>query len=386
MQDSEEDYTLIDTRGSEDYSEWHIKGAVNYPYLPSDPSSRVSYDNLNEEFGVEKSDKVITICAKGKSSKKFGKLLDEKEGFEDVAVVEGGMQNWSGVYDRVGIPTEEDDLEIVQLQRRAKGCLGYLIGSKSTDEAALVDVSRYTDVFLDEAEKRGYEIKHIMDTHIQADHLMGGKDLAKQLDVPYYLGFKAEERNPQFEYNPINDGETIEFGGVEIKAVHTPGHTSEMTSYQINDEAIITGDALFVESIGRTELEFGGEEAIKGAEMQYESIKTITNNPENMKVLPSHFTVTSEGEYIDVTPGKPIYSTIKYLKQNSKPLNMEKQEFVNYISDNLPTKPPNYEEIIAANTGAKEITDEKEAIKLELGPNRCAASEESMVEQKVEPK
>lgn len=120
--------------------------------------------------------------------------------------------------------------------------------------------------------------------------------------------------------------------------------------------------------------------------MQYESIKTITNNPENMKVLPSHFTVTSEGEYIDVTPGKPIYSTIKYLKQNSKPLNMEKQEFVNYISDNLPTKPPNYEEIIAANTGTKEITDEKEAIKLELGPNRCAASEESMVEQKVETK
>ncbi len=377
LNDSNEGFCLIDTRPAEDFEEWHIQDALNFEYSPSDKSFKVSYEELRNRFELERSDKIVTICAKGISSYDFAKDLEEI-GFKDVSVVRGGMEAWSGVYDIVEIPTKNDDLEIIQFQRRSKGCLGYLIGSKNQKEAALIDISRYIDVFKEEAEKRGYEIKRIFDTHIQADHLMGGKELSKELGIPYHLGSNVEKRGPEFNYEPIVDEEFV-VGKVTINPIHTPGHTTEMTSYEIDGEAIITGDSLFVESIGRTELEFSGDEVREGAEMQYESMKKIMGKPGDMKVLPSHFSVTSAGEYVDVVPSEPIYSTVKHLRDNNRALKMDKDEFVSFIVDNVPSKPPNYEEIISVNLGRKEVESESDAIELELGPNRCAASEESMV-------
>ena len=367
---------LFDTRAPEDFEEWHIAEAENVEYSGSD-------NELVGEFDPEAYDpeaEVIITCATGNSAGAFAEYLTEVEGFADVAYVDGGMEDWSLVYDVVPIATERDDLEILQLQRRAKGCLGYLVGSKRTGKAALIDVTRATGAFESAAADRGYEIARVFDTHIHADHISAGRMLADKYDVPYHLGEPATTRDPQFEFDGLEPNETVLVGDIAIKAVHTPGHTTGMTSYLVEDEALVTGDTLFVESIGRTELQFAGEDAKSGARVQYETLHhKIGTLPDHVKILPGHFSLTNCGEYIDVQPGAPMFSTVGEIWAKNEIIQLEEDEFVEHMFDNLPSKPPNYEKVIETNLGVYEPAGEDERNELELGPNRCAATEDSAV-------
>ena len=87
------------------------------------------------------------------------------------------------------------------------------------------------------------------------------QQLAEEVGVPYHLGEAASEREVEYDYEPLSDGDVVEVGDVEIEALHTPGHTSEMMSYLVDGELLLTGDTLFVDSVGRTELQFGDEGA-----------------------------------------------------------------------------------------------------------------------------
>jgi glyoxylase-like metal-dependent hydrolase (beta-lactamase superfamily II) len=375
--DADDDFVLFDTRNAEDFEGWHIGGAKNVEYSGSDDELIGDFEQYREE--AEEADEIVVTCATGASAEMFGQWLED-DGFENVSVVDGGMEAWSMVYDVVPVSTSNDDLVVLQLQRRSKGCLGYVVGSKEAGEAALIDVTRATDEFLDAAHERGLKVTHIFDTHIHADHISAGRKLADRLDVPYHLGAPAATRDPQFEFDPVEPNDVVALGDVEIKAVHTPGHTTGMTSYLVDDEALMTGDTLFVESIGRTELQFADEDARDGARVQYETLhKVIMSLPNSVKVLPGHFSVTDDGKFIDVTPGAPMFSTIGYIWENNQILRMDEEDFVEHMFDNLPSKPPNYETVIATNAGEYTPADEDEENELELGPNRCAATEESAV-------
>ncbi|MFD1568473.1 MBL fold metallo-hydrolase [Halolamina litorea] len=374
--DADEEFVLFDTRSPDSFEDWHIADARNVEYSSND-------DELIGEFDpdvIGDDDTVVTICATGSSAGKFATYLEAEGYADDVKTVDGGMEAWSMVYDEVPIATENDDLVVVQLQRRSKGCLGYLVGSKRAGEAALIDVTRATDEFLDAATSRGLAVTRVLDTHIHADHISRGRRLADRLGVPYHLGAPAESRDPQFEFDPIEPNDTVELGDVEIKAVHTPGHTTGMTSYLVDNEALLTGDTLFVESIGRTELQFADADARDGARIQYDTLhQAIMTAPNDVKILPGHFSVTDDGEYVDVTPGQPMFSTVGYLWENNEILRLPEEEFVDHMFENLPSKPPNYERVIATNAGEYEPEDTDEETELELGPNRCAATEESAI-------
>ncbi|MFC4248219.1 rhodanese-like domain-containing protein [Natribaculum luteum] len=375
--DRDDDFTLFDTRDEESYNDWRINEAVNVEYSGSDDELVGDFDQYREE--LDEDDEIVTICATGRSAGMFAEYLED-EGFENVETVDGGMESWSLAYDVVPIATKNDDVVILQLQRRAKGCLGYLIGSKRAGKAALVDVTRATDVFLDAASEYGLDVVRVLDTHIHADHISRGRELADDLGVPYHLGQPAETRDPDVEFDGLEPNETVSVGPIDIKAVHTPGHTTGMTSYLVDDEALLTGDTLFVESIGRTELQFAGEDAKSGARVQYETLHhKILTMPDDVKVLPGHFSLTDDGEYIDVTPGLPMFGTVGDIRTGNEILNLDEEEFVEHMFDNLPSKPPNYETVIATNLGEYEPEDEDEESELELGPNRCAATEDSVV-------
>ncbi len=377
--DADEEFYLIDTRPEENYSEWHINGAVNFPHGEGAELGSEGLEKFLNKSGADIDDPIIAVCAKGITSVDFAEEL-EKQGFSNVKAIRGGMEAWSGVYDRVPIATTENDLVILQLQRRAKGCLGYLVGSRRAGVAAAIDVSRYKEEFLDAATERGLKITHVFDTHIHADHISGGRELARKLGVDYHLGRGAETRDPEFDFVPVDNNEVVQVGGIPIKALHTPGHTTEMTSWLVGGEALISGDSLFANSIGRTELEFQ-EEARKGADLQYQSlVGKVLSLPDDIKVLPGHFSISNEGEAQDVTPGTPIFGILGNLRKNNRALQMGEDEFVEYIFKNVPEKPPNYEEVIATNLGRGERRSEQEEIELEMGPNRCATSEESMVD------
>lgn len=370
LQNAQKEFTLIDTRSEEDYQASHIQGARNFRFLPDDGPSdeeiRTAFDDINED------ERIVLICAKGISAADLVETLEEM-GYGNVQMVDEGMLGWGKVYDAVTLPIG-GNVEAIQLQRRAKGCLGYIVGSQSDGKAAVIDPTRHTDVFLDAATDAGYEIEAVLDTHIHADHVSGGSSLAAELDVPYYLSTPASERDIEHEHNPIDPNGVLEVGSVDIKLVHTPGHTEGTVTLLLDNVAALTADTLHLDSVGRVELAFEDGDAESGARMLYDSLhQTILSLPDDTGIYPGHFTVTPEGEYENATPCAPIGSTIGTVRRELDILDIDEETFVNRLTEEVPEEPPNYETIIETNRGRETPESEEEAEQLELGPNNCAA-------------
>lgn len=363
-----ESFTLIDTRAEDDYEAWHVPGAENVPYKPA---KGVDDDGWERIDALVNGGSVVAICGKGLSSTAFGFEL-QRNGYDDVSVVKGGMEDWSRVYEVASIDVS-GELVLLQVQRRAKGCLGYVIGDRETGDAAVVDVTRQTDTFKIVAEEAGLTIERVLDTHVHADHVSGGPTLARELDVPYHLPESASERGVEHDYEPIADGETLMVGDRELVAMHTPGHTSEMTSYLVEREVLLSGDTLFVDGVGRTELQFGDAGAEEGAELLYESLhETILELSADVTVLPGHVGVSTDGRYEVGSPGEAIRARLGDLRDELELLGLDREAFVDRLAENGPEKPANYETVIAINTGERAV-DDGEATELETGPNNCAA-------------
>lgn len=370
--DADEPFTLIDTRPEDSYDAWHIAEAENLPFPPGGELSEDQLHHINE---ITDGRPVVTICGKGLSSTSFAAELDA-HGYDDVTVVKGGMEDWSTVYEAVPIQTRRDDLVVYQLQRRAKGCLGYIVGSRNTGEAVAVDVTRQTDVFKIAAQNVGLTISHVLDTHIHADHISGGRKLARELDVPYHLSGHLDNRDAEIEYafDPLEAGDVLTVGEIEIEVLHTPGHTSEMINLLVDESAVLTSDTLFVNGVGRTELQFGDEDATHGAELLYESVNDVLADlDDDTVILPGHVTVTQESEFELGTPGDPIRARLGDLRNRLDVFTLDKEAFVEQLTERNPEKPQNYETIIGVNVGSESVDRDEEATELELGPNNCAA-------------
>ena len=400
------DFTVVDTRPEESFAGWRVADAVHYFYKPF---HEFDVDDFERETGLSPDDSVITLCAKGKASEDFAAGLDAA-GYDDVVVVADGMRGWSAVYDRTDVPLQDrpssaPPLDVVQIQRRAKGCLGYLVvGGREAGEAdhaltdspasdsdgsdrvaVAVDVSRHGDEWVAAAAERDASIAAVLDTHVHADHLSGGRALADDLGVPYYLPAAAADRDVAHAFEPIGRNETLNVGGVDLKALATPGHTDDGASYLVDDAAVLTGDTLFTDSVGRTELQFsaggdGGDEsaadegAAGAARRLYDSLHgTLLARSDGVVVCPGHFAVANDGTTGDVEPGEPVFATVGDARRDIEVLGLDREAFVERITRTLPEKPPNYESVIAANRGVESPPDETAAIELELGPNRCAA-------------
>ncbi|SFS44088.1 MBL fold metallo-hydrolase [Halostagnicola kamekurae] len=369
LQDADEEYALLDTRPEESFESWHVTGAINFPFDPEeDLEGRL--EELEET--VNGTERVLTVCAKGLSSANLATQLESATDEYDVAAIEGGMKGWSRVYDRARI-SAGDSVTLVQVQRRAKGCLSYLVGCPETGDAVVVDPTADTDEFAVAAEEAGLSIVGVIDTHVHADHVSGGRELADRLEVPYYLGERVAERGVEVEYTPLERNEVLEVGTLGLKALETPGHTSEMLSILIDDRALLTADTLHVDSTGRTELEFNEDEGERGARMLYESLhRTVLAEPESVVVCPGHVTVTANGEFSHGSPGEPIETTIRAARTGIDVLDLEEAAFVDRLAD-AGEKPTNYEEIIDHNRGTAAELESEDRLELELGPNNCSA-------------
>lgn len=383
--DENEAFTLVDTRPEESYESWHMPGAIHFPFGPEE-----ELNGRLEEFEetVGDAERVITTCAKGISSGNLATQLESTTDEYDVQTVDGGMEGWSGVYSHVEIETgsENEGLTVVQVQRRAKGCLGYVVGCVRTGEAVVVDPTADIDEYQLAAEEAGLTITGVIDTHVHADHISGGRELADQLEVPYYLSERATERGVEVKFTPLERNEVVSVGEHEVKAVVAPGHTSEMINLLVDDVALLSADTLHVDSTGRTELEFdeseseddseSADEPAKtgetGARLLHESLhRTILAEPESIRVLPGHVTVTADGKFEHGSPGEAVETTIRTARTEIDLLDLEEDEFVDRMAD-AGEKPANYEEIIDLNRGAESAPPE-ERTELELGPNNCSA-------------
>ncbi|EMA45224.1 fused rhodanese domain-containing protein/hydrolase, partial [Halococcus saccharolyticus DSM 5350] len=231
--DDSEDVFLLDTRSSEAFEEWHIdepnvtvRNVPYFEFLLGDVN-----DGVFEEIPDDRD--VTVLCAKGDSSEYVAGLLAER-GYEVRHLVRG-MNGWADLYESYELAVDVD-ATVVQYQRPSSGCLSYLV--VSGDEAAVVDPLRaFVDTYHQDARTLGAEITAALDTHIHADHISGVRRVAAGTSAEAFLPASAAERGVDDDtaYATIENGETIAIGETEIEALHTPGHTSGMTAYRVEN-------------------------------------------------------------------------------------------------------------------------------------------------------
>ncbi|OYR44469.1 MBL fold metallo-hydrolase [Halorubrum sp. Eb13] len=371
--DAGEDLTLLDTRMGSDYEEWRIDGenvtSINVPY----------YEFLDDEIDEDVLDRipedreVTVLCAKGGASEYVAGELAER-GY-DVNHLEDGMNGWAGIYETVEVTGYDGAGTLLQYQRPSSGCLGYLLYDDG--EAAVIDPLRaFTDRYLDDADDLGVELRYAFDTHVHADHISGVRDL-DEAGVEGVIPAAAVDRGVTYadELTQAEDGDTFAVGDAVIETVATPGHTTGMTSYLVDESLLATGDGLFIESVARPDLEEGDDGAPDAARTLYESLQErVLPLPDDTLIGGAHFSDAAVPAD-DGTYTAPIGDLVEEMDA----LTMEEDAFVELILSDMPPRPANYEDIIATNLGQKAVDDD-EAFALELGPNNCAASQESLAD------
>lgn len=369
--DAGEDVTLLDARMSSDYEEWRIDGenvtSINVPYF------EFLEDDIDEDVldRIPDDREVTVLCAKGGASEYVAGTLAER-GYE-VDHLEDGMNGWASIYETVEVTDYDGAGTLLQYQRPSSGCLGYLLYDDG--EAAVIDPLRaFTDRYLADADELDVDLRYALDTHVHADHISGVRDLDAE-GVEGVIPEAAVDRGVTYadELTTAADGDAFEVGDATIEAVHTPGHTTGMTSYLVDEGLLATGDGLFVESVARPDLEEGDDGAPDAARMLYESLRErILTLPDDTLIGGAHFSDAAEPA-ADGTYTAPVGALVEEMDA----LTMAEDDFVDLILSDMPPRPANYEEIIATNLGQNAVDDE-EAFTLELGPNNCAASQESL--------
>jgi hydroxyacylglutathione hydrolase len=203
--------------------------------------------------------------------------------------------------------------------------------------------------YLDFANAKGMEIKYVIDTHIQADHLSGGPDLSETTGAHYCLHRSADV---DFAFTPLTDGQELDLGNVTVKVLHTPGHTPESICLLVTDQTrgpepwfVLTGDTLFVGAVGRPDLPGRLEES---ASELYDTLhRQILSLPGTLEFYPSHFSGSVCGAGMS---GKPM-STLAFEKRWNPVLKLDRSAFVEKMTSGMLAKPADMESILRANQG-----------------------------------
>ena len=225
------------------------------------------------------------------------------------------------------------------------GCLSqgaYYI--QSANEAAIIDPLRETKPYIEKANKAKAKIKYIFETHFHADFVSGHITLAKETGAKIIFGPNA---NTKYDSLVAEDGQEFRVGEISIKALHTPGHTMESTTYLLTDSskkdiAIFSGDTLFIGDVGRPDLAQKSNDISQEdlAGILYDSLrKKIMPLDDDVLVYPAHGAGSACGKNLS----SKTVSTIGEQKKTNYALrdNMSKDEFIREVTQGL-TPPPNY--------------------------------------------
>lgn len=357
---NKEQFFILDVRNEDAFSDWKIEGEnieyLNIPYFDL-------LDGVEEILDQIPTDKdVLVVCAKEGSSIFVAEMLAEAG--REVSYLQGGMKAWSEHLEPVKVGDLKDGGAVYQFVRIGKGCLSYMIVSNG--EAAIVDATRMTDVFIDFAKQLNVKITNVLDTHLHADHISGGRQIAEAVNGTYWLPPK-DATEVTFDYEPLEDGRVITVGTskIDIQALYSPGHTIGSTSFIVDDAYLLSGDILFIDSIGRPDLAGLAEDWVGDLrETLYGRYRELA---QDLLVLPAHFMIIEE-----LNEDGSVSEKLGTLFANNHGLNIEdEQEFRQMVTGNLPPQPNAYQEIRQTNMG-KITPDEEMQREMEIGPNRCA--------------
>lgn len=351
---------ILDVRNESDFNDWKMEGhnieILNTPYF----ELLEGVEDIMDSIPTNK--EVLVVCAKEGSSIFVAEMLSDAG--LSVSYLQGGMKAWSEYLEPVKIGDLTNGGEIYQFVRLGKGCLSYMITSNG--EAAIVDSTRNPDIYVEFASKIGVKIIHVLDTHLHADHISGGRKIAEITNATYWLPPKDAEE-VTFEYSPLESGNVVTIGNtnIDIVPLYSPGHTIGSTSFVIDEKYLLSGDILFIDSIGRPDLAGLAEDWVGDLrETLYNRYRELSDN---LVVLPAHFMIMEELND-DGSVAKPLGT----LFEENHGLNIaDEAEFRQIVTGNLPPQPNSYQEIRETNMGKMTPNDDKQR-EMEIGPNRCA--------------
>ena len=230
----------------------------------------------------------------------------------------------------------------------------YLLGCEETGKALLVDPERDIDRYVQLAEENDLEIEAVAETHIHADFLAGTREFAEHHDVTVYLSGEGDEgasynwpQDGEYKVEQLTDGDTFNVGSVQVKVLHTPGHTPEHLSFLATDQesedpasgALLTGDFVFAGSLGRPDLQKTlGSTLESAAKKLYQSAERFLDLPDDLPVWPGHGAGTACGKELNDKPS----TTVGDEKQSNALLQKVregKEAFVDDILGNQPETP-----------------------------------------------
>jgi hydroxyacylglutathione hydrolase len=225
----------------------------------------------------------------------------------------------------------------------------YVFGCGGKAVGAVVDPLGDMAPYLRTADETGMGIRYVIDTHLHADHVSAGRELAKAAGAQYVLFADAKVN---FPFHKVRDGEVLELGNVTIKVLHTPGHTPEHISLLVTDHTrseeawfVLTGHTLMVGDLGRTELATSAEE---GARSLFASVQRLKALPDHLEVLPGAYSGSVCGRSLS---GKPT-STIGFEKRYNKAFIIEDEPtFLRAMLTDIPPAPPQATQVRALNSG-----------------------------------
>jgi glyoxylase-like metal-dependent hydrolase (beta-lactamase superfamily II) len=238
-----------------------------------------------------------------------------------------------------------------QLLDERNGCASYVIASRESGDAAIVDPSADLERYESVLSERGFTLRYVIDTHVHADHVSTGPALARVAGARYRLG--AGVRTSRWE--PLDDGATIELGKVRLEALATPGHSPESACVLVRDAKrggapwiLLSGDTLFVGDVGRPDLHVPREEG--AAALHASLFEKLARVPDDVALHPAHYGGSLCGRYLSPVAA----STMGFERRHNLGLSLaSREEFLAFALEALPAAPPDAERVLAANRGER---------------------------------
>lgn len=237
----------------------------------------------------------------------------------------------------------------------------YLLACPGSGEALVIDPSRDIAPYLNFAKARGLRIVGAAETHIHADYVSGGRELAAATGATLYLSGHGDEFG--YKFNPDNlklhfvkDGDQIRVGKVRLDVMHTPGHTPEHVIYIVTDSSadrpagIFSGDFLFVGDVGRPDLLEAAvgvkDSAVKGAREQFANVQRFKTMADYLQIWPGHGAGSACGKALGDVPS----TTLGYEKLFNPAFQFtDEAAFVDWLLTDQPAVPRYFEQMKKVN-------------------------------------
>src|SRR6267378_3456899 len=244
------------------------------------------------------------------------------------------------------------------------GCLAhasYLIGDEASATAIIVDPQRDIQQYLADAEKFSLQIRHVFLTHFHADFVAGHLELHDRCGATIHLGSRAQA---EYAFVAMKDGDTIEFPGLRLQILETPGHTIESISILVFDlqkdsqkpHAVLTGDTLFIGDVGRPDLRASlGWTANDLGERLYDSLHNrILPLPDETLVYPAHGAGSLCGKQLS----SDTFSSLGDQRRLNYALQpMSKEQFIHLVTADQPDAPAYFTYDAILNTRERATLD-----------------------------